>query len=46
MTIDGEFSIKSYMNNWCLISENLCIKIHVVLDVINVRDEINVICIR
>ena len=35
---DGKLSIKSNMNNWHLISYNVCTKINVLLDLINIRE--------
>ena len=35
---DGKLSIKSNMNDWHLISDNVCTKIDVLFDLINVRD--------
>ena len=35
---DSEFSIKAPMNDWHLVSHNVCIKINVLLDLINVRN--------
>ena len=35
---DGKLSIKSNMNNWHLISDNVCTKIDVLLDLINVME--------
>ena len=35
---DGKFSIKFNMNDWHLISDNVCTKIDVLLDLINVRE--------
>ena len=34
---DGKLSIKSNMNDWNLISDNVCTKIYVLLDLINIR---------
>ena len=35
---DSRLSIKSDMNDWYLISDNVCTNIDLVLDVINVKD--------
>ena len=35
---DGKLSIKSNMNDWHLISDNVCTKIDVLLDLINIRE--------
>ena len=35
---DGELSIKSHMNDWCLIYDNTLTKMEVLLDLISVRD--------
>ena len=35
---DGKLSIKSNMNDWHLISANVCTKIDVLLDLINIRE--------
>ena len=35
---DGKLSIESNMNDWHLISDNVCTKIDVLLDLINVRE--------
>ena len=35
---DGDLSIKSHINNWRLISNNVCTRIEVLIDLINVRD--------
>ena len=35
---DGMLSITSNMNDWHLISDNVCTKIDVLLDLINVRE--------
>ena len=40
---DSKLSIKSNMNDWHLISDNVCTKIDVLLDLINVRER-NIIC--
>ena len=37
---DGKLSIKYDMNDWHLISDNVSIKIDVLLDLINIRKEI------
>ena len=34
----GKLSIKSNMNDWYLISDNVCTKIDVLLDLINIRE--------
>ena len=38
MHSDGKLSIKSNMNDWHLISDNVCTKIDVLLDLINIRE--------
>ena len=35
---DGKLSIKSNINDWHLISDNVCSKIYVLLDLINIRE--------
>ena len=35
---DGKLSIKSNMNYWHLISDNVCSKIDLLLDLINIRE--------
>ena len=40
---DDKLSIKSNMNDWHHISENVCTKIDVLLDLINIRDR-NISC--
>ena len=40
---DGKLSVKSNINDWHLIYDNVCTKIDVLLDLINIR-EINIRC--